>query len=243
MKKHRGIIFISGGQLTDWIWSNFIPLVKNSECITINRRIKNNTLESRKLSSLEDCTNYIIEQIIDHNFEKIIIVGHSIGGLLAALVAQQLKSKIEHVIYIASNLPKNNTNAVDSFPFLQKLMIKSFVKSQIKKDRVHIGSDAKYFVRHFCNSSDSQVIEYVNSHHLIAEPDCIFKEKVNWDNNSDIPQTYIRLLKDKTISNSIQSKMAKNLNISNIIDIESDHLVMLSNTGLLYDKIKKIINE
>jgi len=243
MNEQRGIIFIPGGQMSDWIWKNFIPLIKNSQCLTINQRLEENSLDSRISSSLADCSNHIIKQINEHNFERIIIIGHSIGGLLAALVAQQLKQKVEHVVYIASNLPKNNTTAIDSFSFLQKLMIKSFVKSQIKKENVHVGTEAKYFISHFCNTSNSEVIEYVKSQYLNAEPICLFKEKVYWDYSIEIPQTYIRLLKDKTINRNLQTKMAKNLNISNVIDIESDHLVMLSNTNLLYDKIKGIIKE
>lgn len=243
MDEHRGIIFIPGGQMSDWIWKGFIPLIKNSKCLTINQRLEENSLDSRISSSLADCTNNIIKQINEHNFEKIILIGHSIGGLLAALVAQQLKQKVEHVVYIASNLPKNNTNAMDSFPLLKKLMMNSFVNSQIKKDKVHIGTEAGYFISYFCNTSNDDVKEYVRSQSLIAEPICLFKEKVNWDYSMDIPQTYIRLLKDKTINKSLQTKMAKNLNVSNIIDIESDHLVMLSNTNLLYNKIKGIIKE
>ncbi|MCG8570810.1 MAG: alpha/beta hydrolase [Spirochaetes bacterium] len=200
-------------------------------------------MNSRLSSSLADCTNNIIKQINEHSFEKLVLIGHSIGGLLAALVAQQLRQKVEHVIYIASNLPKDNTNAIDSFPFLQKLMLNSFVKSQVKKDKVHIGTEAKYFISYFCNTSSLNITEYVKSQHLIAEPICIFNEKINWDYSIDIPQTYIRLLKDKTINKNLQTKMAKNLNITNIIDIESDHLVMLSNPNLLYNKIKEIINE
>jgi pimeloyl-ACP methyl ester carboxylesterase len=243
MNEQRGIILIPGGQMSDWIWKDFIPLIKESKYLTISQRLEENSLSSRLSSSLADCTNNIIKQINEHNFEKIIIIGHSIGGLLAALVAQQLKQKVEHVIYIASNLPKNNTNAIDSFPLLQKLMLNSFVKSQVKKDKTHIESEAKYFISYFCNTSNSNIIEYIKSQHLTAEPICIFKEKIKWDYSIDVPQTYIRLLKDKTINKNLQSKMAKNLNVSNIIDIESDHLVMLSNTHLLYDKIKGIIKE
>jgi predicted alpha/beta hydrolase family esterase len=243
MNEQRGIILIPGGQMSGWIWKDFIPLIKNSKCLTINQRIEENSLNSRITSSLSDCTNNIIKQINEHKFEKTIIIGHSIGGLLAALVAQQMKQKVEHVIYIASNLPKNNTNAIDSFPILQKLMLNSFVKSQVEKDNINIGSEAKYFISHFCNTCSSNIIEYIKTQQLTAEPICIFKEKIKWDYSVDVPQTYVKLLKDRTISISLQSEMAGNLNVSNIIDIESDHLVMLSNASLLYDKIKGIIKD
>jgi hypothetical protein len=52
--------------------------------------------------------------------------------------------------------------------------------------------------------------------------------------------TNLLYIKDKTISPKIQSKVTKNTNIQNIINIESDHMVMLSHPKELFDAIQHI---
>ena len=182
-----------------------------------------------------------MKQLSNLNFNKYIIVGHSIGGILAAQVALKLRNQIEHIIYIAANLPKNNKNAISTFPFLNRIMIRGFINSQIKKENTLIKSEAKYFLDSFCNTCSTEVKEFISRQYLKPEPMCLFNEKVIWDGLENMPQTYIRLLKDRTISPKIQSKVSKNTNIQNIIDIESDHMVMLSHPEELYKAIKHIL--
>ncbi len=237
--KKIGYILISGGQMSDWIWKNFIPLLK-LPYIIISSRLENNNLKNRINSNLSDCVEYVLKQLSNLNFNSYIIIGHSIGGILAAQVALKLKNQIEHIIYIAANLPKNNNNAISTFPFLNRIMIRGFISSQIKKENTLIKNDAKYFLDLFCNTCSIEVKKFISQQNLKPEPMCLFNEKVIWDDLENIPQTYIRLLKDKTISPKIQSKVSKNTNIQNIIDIESDHMVMLSHPKELFNAIKHI---
>jgi pimeloyl-ACP methyl ester carboxylesterase len=238
--KKTGYVLISGGQMSDWIWKDFIPLL-NLPFIIISSRLENNNLKNRIDSKLSDCVEYVLKQLSNLNFDTYIIVGHSIGGILAAQAASKLKNQIEHIIYIAANLPKNKCNAISSFPILNRIMIKGFIDSQINKESTLIKNEAKYFLDLFCNTCPIEVKNFISEQNLKPEPMCLFKEKVMWNDLENIPQTYIRLLKDKTISPKTQSKVSKNTNCQNMIDIESDHMVMLSQPKELFNAIKKII--
>lgn len=238
--KKTGYVLISGGQMSDWIWKDFTPLLK-LPFIIVSSRLENNNLENRINSNLSDCVEYVLEQLSNLNFNKYIIIGHSIGGILAAQAALKLKNHVEHIIYIAANLPENNNNAISSFPISNRLMLRGFISSQVKKESTLIKKEAKYFLDSFCNTCSREVKEFISGQYLKPEPMCLFTEKVIWNDLENIPQTYIRLLKDKTISPKIQSKAAKNTNIKNIVDIESDHMVMLSHPVELFNAIKHIM--
>jgi pimeloyl-ACP methyl ester carboxylesterase len=238
--KKIGFILISGGQMSDWIWKDFLSLLKYP-FIIISSRLENNNLKNRINSNLSDCVDHVLKQLSNLDFNKYIIIGHSIGGILAAQAGAKLKDQVEHIIYIAANLPKNNNNAISSFPLFSRLMINGLIYSQVKKETTLIGKEAKYFLDLFCNTCPAEVKNYISQQNLKPEPLCLFKEKVRWGNFENIPQTYIRLLTDKTISPEIQRKVSKNTNIKNIIDIESDHMVMLSHPKELLSAIEHIL--
>ncbi|MBN2533670.1 MAG: hypothetical protein JXB88_12300 [Spirochaetales bacterium] len=96
----------------------------------------------------------------------------------------------------------------------------------------------------FCNTASEETIQYILKQELLSEPLCLAFEKYNWDNfPTIIPQTYIVLIEDKTISVKKQRNMMKNLGIKNMIEIKSDHMVMLSHPEELSNELNKIMGE
>jgi hypothetical protein len=57
---------------------------------------------------------------------------------------------------------------------------------------------------------------------------CAVTEKMSWSDFPQMNQTYLLLLKDKTLSLDRQRFMASNLAINEFDEIDSDHMVMLS---------------
>ena len=64
--KKIGYVLISGGQMSDWIWKKFIPLLK-LPYIIISSRLENNNLKNRINSNLSDCVEYVLKQLSNLN--------------------------------------------------------------------------------------------------------------------------------------------------------------------------------
>ena len=227
MKDNIGFVLLPGGGMSKWIWEKIDSKLK-LPYIALDKRINPNTYENRKNATLETCIEYIIETIDKAPFEKSIIVGHSGAGALAANVGKSIPDKIKHIIYIAANIPKHNATMMDGLPFLLKLLNIIAVRKMIKKDSIPYKKIEKTVREKFCNTCDEETIKYVLEHELLSEPLCVLSERMDWTAFPTIPQTYITLLNDHTLSIDKQKNMAGNLNITDIKTIESDHMVMVS---------------
>jgi len=76
---------------------------------------------------------------------------------------------------------------------------------------------------------------------LLSEPLCAAFEKINWDNFPDIKQTYVILLKDTSMSVAKQKQMMSHLTVTNSVEIDSDHMVMLSHPRELAEVLNGVI--
>ena len=231
-----GILLLPGGGMSSWIWKKLVPLLENN-VVCPDYRIGENSLESRMNSSIQDCLEYLLS--LSAAFESVIVVAHSGSGLIAASLARKNPKKIAGVIYISSNIPKNHTSAIESLPYFVRQMNVFAIKSQVKKESLPLSGKASMVRKIFCNTCDDATIEFVLRQRLLSEPLCMAFEKVNWDNFPQLSQKYIILTNDKTHSVKHQKQMMENLQITDSVFVDSDHMVMLSHP----EQLAKIIIE
>ena len=113
MKTKIGFVLIPGAGMSDWAWSKLIPLLK-LKSVSVSRRIEINNRENRLNSELSDILNYSNKILENSGFDKVIIVGHSGAGLLAGALGKR-NEKVQHVVFIAANIPKDGTTVIDVF--------------------------------------------------------------------------------------------------------------------------------
>ncbi len=220
-------VFIPGGLMSSWVW-RFVDEKYLGNAVLIPRRIKENNFYNRLHSTLNDCVDFVTENINDSKKASVVIIAHSGGGMLAPLVAKKLPEKVKQIIFVSANIPKNHTTALDFLPVPIRLLNRVAIKQQIKSDCIPAINQEKGIRNIFCNTSSPEIIDYVLQQNLFPEPMCTITDKVNWDGVPDIPMAYIRLTKDKTGSIELQNRMADHLSIPTRYDIDSDHMVMLS---------------
>jgi pimeloyl-ACP methyl ester carboxylesterase len=237
-----GYVFIPGGGMSSWVWKDLDGEMK-SNALLISGRLKTNTYHNRLHASLASCVDYIEEQIAQKEYARVVIVAHSGGGILAPLLARRTKAKVDRIIFISANIPAQHASALQALPFPIRLLNVFAAKMQIKNEYTSMQKYGKFIREKFCNSASDEVIAYVMSQNLLAEPLCVFNEKVDWSGVSRIPMTYIRLLNDKTASLKLQDRMAANLNISDKYDIDSDHMVMLSHPRQFNEALCSIVKK
>jgi len=226
-------VFLSGGGMSSWVWREIITQL-NFSSIVMEYRLPENTEQARRTATIADCARHVINSIKRCKCEKVILVAHSGAGVLAANVAKAIPEKIRHVVYIAANIPQNGESTIDSLALPLRILNSLAIKAQVKRASTQATKNEKIIRTRFCNTCSEETINYILEQNLLSEPLCLAFEKSNWDDFPDIDQTYIILTKDKTISVSEQKEMMRHLSIQKSIQIESDHMVMLSHAqGLL----------
>ena len=230
MKDSLGIIFIHGAGLGKFIWKE---IKSNLDYPSFMIEFPNRNTDDKANSKLsfEDYVTKAISDTQKFGKQKLIIVTHSIGGLVGLRIAEHFKDETIGFVGIGSAIPKNGKSFVSCLPFPQKLIVPLIMKlagTKPPKSAIEKG---------LCNDlNPSQTKEIVEN--FTAESKDLYIEK----SKSNIPNTnklYVELTNDKEFPVPTQEKMSVNLKCKNIVSLESGHLPMLS----VPEKLSGILNE
>ncbi len=230
MKDKLGIIFIHGAGLGNYIWNELKPNLKYSS-LMIEFPNRNSDDQVNSKLNFEDYVDKAISDTENFGKEKLVIVTHSIGGLIGLRIAERFKDKVIGFVGIGSAIPKNGNSFVSCLPFPQKLILPLIMRlagTKPPKSSIENG---------LCNDLNPSQTEQVVKN-FTAESKYLYTEK----SKSIIPNTkkvYIELTNDKEFSVPVQKKMAENLNCKTIVTLDSGHLPMLS----IPEKLSGVLNE
>jgi len=224
--------------MSNWLWEKLVPHLQYAS-ISISPRLRENTLEHRLGSKFSALLSYHQERIEASGFDRVVLVGHSGAGLLAAALGKTT-DRVKHVVFIAANIPKNGTTAIEVFPEdVQRKNIEAVTK-QAERDSFPVRTLEDLFAGRFCNQCTAEELDFVLAQEYIPEPVCVLTEKMNWDDYPKIGKTYILCTQDRTLTEKQQEYLASNLSISDIRRIDGDHMVMISRAQTLAGELNEI---
>jgi predicted alpha/beta hydrolase family esterase len=236
-KGKTGIVFMHGAGMGKWIWKYIEPLLKNPYIMPARWDTASN-IPVVKIKA-EDCIKHIIKQVNNAGFEKIVLVAHSGSGVIAPQVASGLQGRVKHILYVAANVPFQGKNALDMLPLLPRIMNAIMIALMAKGFKMPKKNMEKVIRETFCNDCNEETIQYMLANELVAEPPALAFFRANYKGIPETSCTYIRTMKDKTLSPAAQEKMAKAAGCM-IVDIDSGHMPMLSMPDEFADMINRV---
>lgn len=188
--------------------------------------------------SLDVYSDKVIEAVSKVN-EKVILVGHSMGGMVITEVAEKIPGKISKLVYIGAFLPSNGQALTDlaySDPDskLGPLLIPSGDKLtlDVRQDSLtdlFIGDgDQKEKDRVIANYRPEPAIPFTNTVSLTSE------------NFGSVQKVYIKTLQDIVISPGLQDRMINAAGIKNVYSVNTSHSPFLSQPKAVSDLLLKI---
>lgn len=211
------------------VWFKLKPLLeeKGHKVIVVNLpgHGKDNTADS--LISYQKYVSVITDAVNDQT-EKVILVGHSMAGLLIASVAEKLPSKIESLVFIAAFMPQSGDsvfglNETDK----QSQFGSNLVVSDDKKTAtMKLESIAKVFCEE-CDAEDKTFL--VLSHKAETLAPLANSVSLTKNNYGKIPKYSIITLNDNAVGNKLQQKLVdQSENVKKVFHLNSGHLPFLS---------------
>jgi pimeloyl-ACP methyl ester carboxylesterase len=159
---------------------------------------------------------------------KVILVGHSLGGMIISSVAEQVPSKIEKLVYIAAYLPASGQSLYD---------LASVDKdSQLGADGVLItNNDGTFDIKHdqivsaFIQDGSAQIQNLVLQNYR-SEPAIPFTNPVTLTdaNFGSVEKVYIKTLQDHVVSPYLQNKMISAAGLEKTYELNTSHSPFLS---------------
>ncbi|CAO3637218.1 unnamed protein product [Cunninghamella blakesleeana] len=188
--------------------------------------------EDINLDNYTKATLSIIDRHTNEN-DKIILIGHSLGGITATSVAERIPERIHYVVYLAAvYIPCSGKSTFDLNLGINITLTEDGRYATIDFDKV---KDAFY---QDCDDDDIEFAKTKLRYQAIT-PNA---EKVKVDGTiQQLNKCYIETLQDHTIGVSKQEEMYKG-HIHHVVKIDSSHSPFFSKPEELFNILIGLIN-
>lgn len=170
---------------------------------------------------------------------KVILVGHSLGGVIISSVAEKIPSKIEKLIYVGAFVAQSGQALLD----LANTDADSQLGAALRPSVDHVTMDVvnEKLTDIFVQDGPAQVKEQLLKSYR-AEPAIPFTNKVTLTGNNygSVDKIYIKTLQDRVISPALQARMIEAGGIKSVFDINTGHSPFLSKPDALSALLLKV---
>ncbi|MCR8557788.1 alpha/beta fold hydrolase [Mucilaginibacter sp. BJC16-A38] len=236
-KNSATIVLVHGAWADATAWQAVIPVLKaqGHEVIAVNLPGHGSDTTSFAKISLQSYVDVVKNAIGDR--KNVILVGHSMAGLVISQVAEEIPGQIKELVYLAAYLPKNG----ESLLSLAKQDADSHVGKYLQIDQATgsaiVAKDGVVDV--FAADAPAQVGEYI-ANNIKPEPLAPLATPVTLTDGKfgSVRKVYIHTVNDHAVSFSLQNTMVKNNgHISKEYSLPSSHTPFIS----MPDKLAAIL--
>jgi pimeloyl-ACP methyl ester carboxylesterase len=225
-----GIIFIHGAGLGGWIWDDVVKDISVPYVLADYASLER--LSNK--ATLADYVDTVYEQAKRLDTNRVVIVAHSIGGVIGIELSKKMKDKLAAFVGISASIPKPNSNFVSTLPFPQKLLMPIIIKiAGTRPPESAIRNGLGNGLR------TDQVAQIIST--FQPESARIYTDRISSDSMPDVPALYLRTTNDKEFAVSIQNASIANLNNPTVFDIDAGHLPMLSDAATISRRINDLL--
>ena len=217
-------VLIHGAWHGSWCWDKVRPILEQSGHAVETPDLPGHGEDKTPISgvNLEAYTNRVC-QVLDQQTEKVILVGHSLGGLSITQAAEQRPEKIELLVYLTAFLLKNGESRMSVRenepggsalgPSMEMVPDKGFVT--IKDEGV------KPSFYHDCSDED---IAWAKSHLVPQALQPMGAPMTTTDQNfGQVRRVYIECLQDQAIVPDFQKQMYGATPCEQVISMDTSH--------------------
>lgn len=180
-----------------------------------------------------------VVEAISEEEGKIILVGHSMGGMVITQVAEEVPHRISKLVYIGAFLPASGQALTDlAFSDPDSQLGPALVPSH---DQLTLDVKPDSLIYLFINDGSQLAKDQVLANYR-AEPAIPFSNKVTLthENFGAVEKVYIKTLQDIAISQHLQDRMIATAGITSVYSVNTSHSPFLSQPQAVSDLLLEI---
>jgi pimeloyl-ACP methyl ester carboxylesterase len=172
---------------------------------------------------------------------KVILVGHSLGGMIISSVAEAMPSKIEKLVYVAAYLPTSGQTLKELADTDRDSQLGGEGVLIFDNDAFTVGVKQDLIVNLFIQDGTPEIQNLVVNNYRI-EPLIPFINPVvlTEQNFGSVKKVYIKTLQDHVVSPYLQNKMIATGKVESVYEINTGHSPFLSQPNELSSILTKI---
>jgi pimeloyl-ACP methyl ester carboxylesterase len=158
---------------------------------------------------------------------RVLLVGHSMGGMVVAAVAEKMRERIEKLVFVGAFVPANGQALLDlALQDAQSSLGASLIPSA---DQLTLDVKRDSIVPVFCHDAPLAAQQELLKRFRV-EPAIPFTNKVTVTaaNFGKVEKCYVHTLQDRAVGINLQRAMASAANINKTYSVNSGHSPFLS---------------
>ncbi|KAI5418195.1 salicylic acid-binding protein 2 [Lathyrus oleraceus] len=252
LQDRKHYVLVHGACHGRWSWYKVKSIIESSGHLVTVIDLAASGINSKKIEDVDTVSEYsqpLLELMatIPSN-EKVILVGHSLGGLNIALAMEQFPEKIAVAVFLTAFLPDIQHKPsyvlekyIESVPAAEWLDTEFFESGN--KTAMFFGP--KFLSDKLYQCSSAEDLELAKS---LVRPGSLFVEDLTQQNKlfskqgyGSVTSTFIVCNEDVAIPLKFQLWMIQNGGINDVFEIKgADHMAMLSKPQELCDSLYQI---
>ena len=232
----KTIVLLHGAWHGAWCWNKVTPILQSARNKVITPDIPwySNSKPSKNISS-DYYINSICKVIISED-APVILIGHSMGGMVISQIAESIPSHIQTLIYVTGFLLRDGQCINDTEPIMTGSLVTPNLKLTENKKNIYIPDS---IIRDaFYNDCDTADFNFAKQR---IQPQSVFSFispiNISNENFGTVPRIYIECLQDRAIPIFAQRKMQQGMECQKVFSLISGHAPFFS----IPDKLAEIM--
>lgn len=225
-----GLVFVHGAGLGGWIWEAMAPRLDFPHLFTDFPGREDGEKATEGLR-LDDYVRHLRDQVGAFPTDRVAIVAHSLGGVVALKLAGELSVRLGGFVAVGAAIPSDGGSFVSSLPLAKRALTTVLIRVAGTKP------PESAIRRGLCSDLRAPEADEV-VRRFVPESRAVYFERTRAP-LPDAPRMYVRLTQDREFGVPLQRVMASNLGAGEVREIASGHMPMLSEP----DELTRVINE
>ena len=199
-------ILVHGAWQGSWCWSKVIPFLEQAGHTVLAPDLPGHGQDQTELAfvTLDAYVHHVLS-LVEHSPEPVMLVGHSLGGVVISQVAEDQPDNVRALVYVSALLPRDGESALQIWASDQHSRIEQCLNIDNVAGVVQIyASQAASIFYHDCSYADVLLAQ----EHLTPQALAPLTTPVRLtDRFAHVPRATILCRYDQAISRDLQARM------------------------------------
>ena len=200
-------VLIHGSWHGSWCWDKVVPFLEGGGHKVIAPDLPGSGQDKTPISEVTlPAYAESVCRLLDAQPEPVILVGHSMAGIVISQAAEYRPGKIKTLVYLAAYLLRDGQSLLDvALPDTGSMIVSNLVLNE--QEGYHLVKDEAIRAALYGDCSDADVARARSLLRPQANAPTAMPIHITSENYGQVPRVYIETLQDKGISPDLQKRL------------------------------------